>query len=348
MEKVQRTPLKFLIVARLMHAGRRPAASVPEPKAPANPAASAPPAGAGSPEAWRMDKEKYQDLHRLPGGRQPPRDFRMGPYAHTMRKDPETGKVYPVGRFFASPREEQLATEKRQKKCKRVIRERIRQEYGLPKGWEHEIEEDGDLLCSPVPTLPGLIVSCWRKPRQKAPRWSRRPPEVEIVALHVDCSLKVTAQQNGADSLLLPMAHRVVTWGPSIFLYRLENAVLTYNIGGISGEAYPVFCDWLVRQREADIVLVQELHWGCGQTEGTWLIGKWQAVVSADPANRFCGVGICSRGKSAGAAEHLESFARMDFSHIPTSHDHTAYCQQHTRGEVVNYGLTAEGHAEPD
>ena len=77
---------------------------------------------------------------------------------------------------------------------------------------------------------------------------------------------------------------------------RARLKVLTYNIGGISGEAYPVFCDWLVRQREADIVLVQELHWGCGQTEGTWLIGKWQAVVSADPANRFCGVGICSRG----------------------------------------------------
>ena len=68
--------------------------------------------------------------------------------------------------------------------------------------------------------------------------------------------------------------------------------VLTYNIGGMSGEAYPVFCDWLVRQREAEIVLVQELHWGCGQSEGTWLIGKWQAIVSADPGNRYCGVGI--------------------------------------------------------
>eukprot|EP00439_Symbiodinium_sp_Y106_P012715 s5583_g1.t2 len=175
------------IVARLVHAGRRPAASVPEPRAPGSPVASAPSAGASSPEAWRLDKEKYQDLHRLPGGRQPPRDFRMGPYAHTMRKDPETGKVYPVGRFFASPREEpagliciRLCTaigtsnsradpvtfvvnclialttvwtisqlswgESFFEKRKRVIRERIRQEYGLPKGWEHEIEEDGDLL----------------------------------------------------------------------------------------------------------------------------------------------------------------------------------------------------------
>ena len=47
----------------------------------------------------------------------------------------------------------------------------------------------------------------------------------------------------------------------------------TYNIGGISGEAYAVCCDWLVIQREADIVLIQELHWGCGQGENTWRIG---------------------------------------------------------------------------
>ena len=40
----------------------------------------------------------------------------------------------------------------------------------------------------------------------------------------------------------------------------------------------------------ADIVLVQELHWGCGQDEGTWMIGSWKAVVSADPSNRYCGM----------------------------------------------------------
>ena len=49
--------------------------------------------------------------------------------------------------------------------------------------------------------------------------------------------------------------------------------VMTYNIGGISGEAYAVFCEWLERQVEADIDLVQELHWGCGKDEGTWMIG---------------------------------------------------------------------------
>ena len=73
---------------------------------------------------------------------------------------------------------------------------------------------------------------------------------------------------------------------------RMRIRVMTYNIGGISGEAYPVFCEWLLRQKEADIVLVQELHWGRGQTENTWLIGQWQAIVSADSANRYSGVGV--------------------------------------------------------
>eukprot|EP00440_Ansanella_granifera_P036791 gb/GFBE01039910.1/.p1 GENE.gb/GFBE01039910.1/~~gb/GFBE01039910.1/.p1 ORF type:complete len:194 (+),score=31.98 gb/GFBE01039910.1/:1-582(+) len=124
--------------------------------------------GGASPDSWRTDKDKYTDLHRLPGGRQPPKDFRMGPYAHTMQKDPETGKVYPVGRFFASPKDDPVTFvvnclivltfvwtvsqlswgESFFEKRKRVIRERIRQEYGLPKGWEHEIEDDDDLQLS--------------------------------------------------------------------------------------------------------------------------------------------------------------------------------------------------------
>ncbi|CAE8605018.1 unnamed protein product, partial [Polarella glacialis] len=129
----------------------------------------------GTDEAWRGDKGKYQDLHRLPGGRQPPRDFRMGPYAHTMQKDAETGKYYPVGRFFVSPKEDPVTFvvntlivittvwtisqlswgESFLEKRKRVIRERIRQEYDLPKGWEHDIEDDGEMPLSEVAPAQG-------------------------------------------------------------------------------------------------------------------------------------------------------------------------------------------------
>ncbi|CAJ1356312.1 unnamed protein product [Effrenium voratum] len=131
--------------------------------------ASVPKVPAGSPEAWREDKDKYKDLHNLPGGRQPPKDLRMGPYASNMIKDPVTGKVYPDGgKFFASPREDPVSFvvnclialttvwtisqlswgESFFEKRKRVIRERIRLEYGLPKGWEHEIDDEGELPLS--------------------------------------------------------------------------------------------------------------------------------------------------------------------------------------------------------
>mmetsp|Transcript_19838 Transcript_19838/g.43071 ORF Transcript_19838/g.43071 Transcript_19838/m.43071 type:complete len:177 (+) Transcript_19838:76-606(+) len=119
-------------------------------------------------ESWRADKEKYWQLYQLPGGRQQQRDFKMGPYAHTMRKDPKTGKLTPIGKFFVSPREDPVSFvvncllafvtiysisqlswgESFFEKRRRVIRERIRQEYGLPKGWEHDIEDEGDLELS--------------------------------------------------------------------------------------------------------------------------------------------------------------------------------------------------------
>mmetsp|Transcript_52204 Transcript_52204/g.124446 ORF Transcript_52204/g.124446 Transcript_52204/m.124446 type:complete len:185 (+) Transcript_52204:111-665(+) len=123
-------------------------------------------------EAWRKDSAKYPELQRLPGGRQPQKDFKMGPYAAYMRVDPKTKKVTPVGVFFVSPRKDPVTFvvnflcvctviwcvsqlswgESFFEKRRRVIRERIRQEYGLPKGWEHDIEEDELALSDTVPT----------------------------------------------------------------------------------------------------------------------------------------------------------------------------------------------------
>merc|ERR1719445_631764 len=57
-------------------------------------------------ESWRGDSEKYSEMHQLPGGRQPQKDFKMGPYAHTMHRDPESGKLYPVAKFFVSPKKD--------------------------------------------------------------------------------------------------------------------------------------------------------------------------------------------------------------------------------------------------
>merc|ERR1719414_2386682 len=81
-----------------------------------------------------------------------------------MQVDPVTKKVTPVSKFFVSPRKDPVTFvvnsilafvtiwtisqlswgESYYEKRRRVIRERIRQEYGLPKGWEFEIEDDDD------------------------------------------------------------------------------------------------------------------------------------------------------------------------------------------------------------
>mmetsp|Transcript_66139 Transcript_66139/g.103276 ORF Transcript_66139/g.103276 Transcript_66139/m.103276 type:complete len:199 (+) Transcript_66139:54-650(+) len=119
-------------------------------------------------DAWRSDTEKYWELQKLQGGRAPQGDLRMGAYATEMQVDPVTKKVTPVSKFFVSPRKDPVTFvvncilafvtvwtisqlswgESFFEKRKRVIRERIRQEYGLPKGWEHEIEEDSELQLS--------------------------------------------------------------------------------------------------------------------------------------------------------------------------------------------------------
>merc|ERR1712056_810 len=126
-------------------------------------------------DSWRQDTQKYWEMHQLPGGRQPQKDFKMGPYATTMRKDPATGKYTPESVFFVSPRKDPVTFvvncllafttvwtisqlswgESFFEKRKRVIRERIRQEYGLPKGWEHEIEDEDDFDLQLSDVAPG-------------------------------------------------------------------------------------------------------------------------------------------------------------------------------------------------
>ena len=48
--------------------------------------------------------------------------------------------------------------------------------------------------------------------------------------------------------------------------------VLTYNVGGMSADLYDVFLDWLLSQTQADIVVLQETHWGMGKAPNTWTV----------------------------------------------------------------------------
>ncbi|CAE7805440.1 unnamed protein product [Symbiodinium sp. CCMP2592] len=54
---------------------------------------------------------------------------------------------------------------------------------------------------------------------------------------------------------------------------------------------YDVFCHWLQTSCRQDVVMLQELHWGCGREDNSWRIPGWTFFISADPQRRFTGVG---------------------------------------------------------
>ncbi|CAE7204909.1 unnamed protein product [Symbiodinium sp. CCMP2456] len=68
---------------------------------------------------------------------------------------------------------------------------------------------------------------------------------------------------------------------------------ISYNIGGLDPTAFDVFKAWLTEQKITDVMIVQELHWGCGREDTQWTMDNgWKAFISADPGNRWAGVGI--------------------------------------------------------
>ena len=68
--------------------------------------------------------------------------------------------------------------------------------------------------------------------------------------------------------------------------------VRSYNVGGVTSAVYDYLHHWLTTECQEDVLILQELHWGCGRAEGTWQIPGWLLVVSADAAHRFSGVGV--------------------------------------------------------
>jgi len=122
-------------------------------------------------ENWEDDPRFSEELKKFPQGRQLQKDFKMGAYAHTWKKSPD-GKVMPVGTWIVSPAKDPVTFvvnsmiifiliytianlswgESYMEKRRRVLRERIRQEYDLPQHWDSEIDDDDDLSVPPPKT----------------------------------------------------------------------------------------------------------------------------------------------------------------------------------------------------
>ncbi|CAE7797071.1 unnamed protein product [Symbiodinium sp. CCMP2592] len=71
--------------------------------------------------------------------------------------------------------------------------------------------------------------------------------------------------------------------------------VMSYNIGGFTSEVYDTFVDWLDTRCQADLVLVQETHWGLGKEERRWLLPNWLVISSPNAGNRYSGVAVFAR-----------------------------------------------------
>ena len=69
--------------------------------------------------------------------------------------------------------------------------------------------------------------------------------------------------------------------------------IISYNIGGMSTDSYDVCANWLQTQQLADVVILQEIHWGLGKEHSRFQIGSWNVATCVDSNNRFSGVAIC-------------------------------------------------------
>ena len=65
----------------------------------------------------------------------------------------------------------------------------------------------------------------------------------------------------------------------------------------MSSDLYDVLIDWLKRQQCADIVLLQEVHYGPGRGVTNWTRDGWHFIASASPDTRYAGVCICVSAK---------------------------------------------------
>ena len=97
------------------------------------------------------------------------------------------------------------------------------------------------------------------------------------------------------------LPHKVVFVPPKAFQTSVKRnerlRVRCYNLGGINGPVYDHLHFWLTTECRDDIVMLQELHWGCGHTEATWTVQGWSPVVSVDPLQSYAGVGVLISGR---------------------------------------------------
>ncbi|CAE6945369.1 unnamed protein product [Symbiodinium sp. CCMP2592] len=78
--------------------------------------------------------------------------------------------------------------------------------------------------------------------------------------------------------------------------------VRSFNAGGLTAESYDYLCYWLQHKCQDDIIILQELHWGCGRSDSSWAIPGWTFYITADSQQRFSGTGVILSSRLAMSA----------------------------------------------
>ena len=111
------------------------------------------------------------------------------------------------------------------------------------------------------------------------------------------CTIARRPSTPGSPTVKSPPRHRQFP--------RLQ--VISYNIGGFTAEGYDVFVDWLDNRCTADIVMIQETHWGLGREKKRWLLPGWIVISSPDADARCSCVAVFMRRRL---------FADQQVSHV--------------------------------
>ncbi|CAE7822925.1 jockey\pol [Symbiodinium sp. CCMP2592] len=71
----------------------------------------------------------------------------------------------------------------------------------------------------------------------------------------------------------------------------------------MSADLFDTYVSWLTTQKQADIVVLEETHWGMGRTPNTWTRDGWHFISSPSPHTRYAGICICVSERIVGAED---------------------------------------------
>ena len=155
---------------------------------------------------------------------------------------------------------------------------------------------------TPIPGAPngakstgrGPSIDHWSNSRKRAYRGARRRAE-QVGGTWYRGSWSSARSLGVSQAGMAPSQEAATVKAPPKGRPRPRLHVISMNIGGFTQELYDTFLDWLDSRCGADVIIVQETHWGLGKEEKRWLLPNWLVISAPDANNRYSGVAVFAR-----------------------------------------------------